>query len=102
VLQRAEAVISPDAGPAHLATAVGTPVIGLYACTNPDRARPYLSADYLVNHYPEAVEAKFGKKVDELPWGVRVRDEGTMARIAVADVTAVLERLLASQGRGIS
>jgi heptosyltransferase I len=102
VLQRAVAVISPDAGPAHLATAVATPVIGLYACTNPDRARPYLSADYVVNRYPEAVEAKYGKGVDQLPWGVRVRDEGTMARIAVADVTAVLERLLASQGQGIS
>ncbi|MCW8917897.1 MAG: glycosyltransferase family 9 protein [Gammaproteobacteria bacterium] len=94
VLQRAEAVISPDAGPAHLATAVGTPVVGLYACTNPDRARPYLSAEYVVNRYPEAVEAKYGRAVAELSWGIRVRDEGTMARIAVADVTAVLDRLL--------
>ncbi len=95
VLQRARAVVSPDAGPAHLATAVNTPVIGLYACTNPDRARPYLSADYVVNRYPEAVMAKYGKPVDELPWGVRVRDEGTMERIAVTDVTAILDRLQA-------
>jgi heptosyltransferase I len=94
VLQRARTVISPDAGPAHLATAVGTPVIGLYACTNPDRARPYLSGDYVVNRYPEAVQAKYGKPLAELPWGIRVRDEGTMERIAVADVTPVLDRLL--------
>jgi heptosyltransferase I len=96
VLQRARTVISPDAGPAHLATAVGTPVIGLYACTNPDRARPYLSGDTVVNRYPEAVQAKYGKPVEELPWGIRVRDEGTMERISAEDVTSVLDNLLTS------
>lgn len=95
ILQRGVAVISPDAGPAHLATAVDTPVIGLYACTNPDRARPYLSADYVVNRYPEAVQAKYGKRVDELPWGIRVRDEGTMELIQVGDVNAMLDKVIA-------
>jgi heptosyltransferase I len=95
VLARATAVVAPDSGPAHMATAVGTPVIGLYACTNPDRARPYLSADYVVNRYPEAVLAKYGRPVDEVPWGARVRDAGTMDRIAVSEVTAMLDRLMA-------
>lgn len=94
VLERAKTIISPDAGPAHLGTAVGTPVIGLYACTNPDRARPYLSADYVVNRYPEAVQAKYGKPVAELPWGTRVRDEGTMERILHGDVTAMLDNVM--------
>lgn len=75
ILDQAHAVIAPDAGPAHMATAVNTPVIGLYATTNPDRARPYLSADYTINHYPQAVQDKYGKTVDEVPWGTRVRDE---------------------------
>lgn len=99
VLARAEVVLSPDAGPAHLATAVGTPVIGLYACTNPDRARPYLSAQYVVNRYPEAVLAKYGKPVGELPWGIRVKEPGTMQRITPADVTTTLDRLLAENHR---
>ena len=43
ILERAAVIIAPDSGPAHLGTAVGTPVIGLYAATNPDRARPFLS-----------------------------------------------------------
>ena len=94
ILELADVVISPDAGPAHLATAVGTPVIGLYATTNPDRARPYLSPEYVVNHYPEAVHSKYGKPVDELPWGTRVRDTGTMERITVNDVTTMLDKLL--------
>jgi heptosyltransferase I len=97
ILERAECLVSPDAGPAHLATAVGTPVIGLYACTNPDRAQPYLSAEYVVNRYPEAVEAKFGKPVEQLPWGTRVRDEGTMARITSDEVNAMLDRLMAER-----
>ena len=94
VLARATVVVAPDSGPAHLATAVGTPVIGLYACTNPARARPYLSAQYVVNKYDEAVRAKHGSLPDELPWGLRVRDPGTMDRITVADVTAMLDKLM--------
>ncbi len=103
ILARATAVVAPDAGPAHMATAVGTPVIGLYACTNPDRARPYLSAEYVVNRYPEAIRAKFGGAVDQVPWGTRVRDPGTMERITVADVTAMLDKLMehvAERARG--
>jgi heptosyltransferase I len=96
VLQRAVAVVSPDAGPAHLATAVGAPVIGLYACTNPERARPYLSEAYTVNRYPEAVQARYGKLPERLPWGIRVRDAGTMERIRVEDVTGVLDRLISA------
>jgi heptosyltransferase I len=97
VLERAEAVISPDAGPAHLATAVDTPVVGLYACTNPERARPYLSKAYTVNRYPEAVQAKYGKMPEDLPWGIRVRDAGAMERIRVEDVTRMLDKLMAEK-----
>lgn len=94
ILQQASVVISPDAGSAHLANAVGTPVIGLYATTNPDRARPYSWPQYVVNKYPEAVKKKYGKAVDKLPWGIRVRDEGTMERIAVSDVMDQLDRAM--------
>jgi heptosyltransferase I len=94
LLDRAEALLSPDSGPAHMATAVNTPVIGLYACTNPDRARPYFSAGTTINRYPDAVLAKYGKPVSELPWGIRVRDAGTMDRITVDEVVAKLDHLM--------
>jgi len=97
LIKQAVAVISPDAGPAHLATAVSTPVIGLYATTNPDRARPYLSAEFVVNKYPEAIQAKLGKSVRDVTWGTRVRDEGTMARISVDEVIQMLDHLLGSR-----
>lgn len=99
VLERADVIIAPDSGPAHFGTAVGTPVIGLYACTNPDRARPYLDAALVVNKYPEAVAAKYGKSIDELPWGIRVRDAGTMTRISPDDVNKKLDLALSSNCR---
>ncbi len=94
ILEQARLVISPDSGPAHMATAVHTPVVGLYATTNPDRAGPYLSLPWVVNRYPEAIETKYGKSVAEVPWGTRVRDEGTMDRIAVDDVVEKIEQAL--------
>lgn len=94
LLEAATLVIAPDAGPAHLANAVGTPVIGLYATTNPERARPYNWPELVVNRYPEAVHWKYGKAVEALPWGIRVRDAGTMERITVEDVTAMLDKFL--------
>jgi len=94
VLEQAFVLISPDSGPAHMATCVDTPVIGLYACTNPDRARPYFSAKFEVNKYPQAVKQKYGKSVDELEWGTRVRDAWAMEMIKTSDVTEKLEQVI--------
>ncbi|GAB4291860.1 MAG: glycosyltransferase family 9 protein [Thiohalomonadaceae bacterium] len=97
LLSRATVLLSPDAGPAHLATAVGTPVIGLYACTNPDRARPYLSAAWTVNRYNEAVQAHYGKLPAQLPWGTRVKKPQAMSLITTAEVIQKLSSLLAAR-----
>lgn len=94
VLDKADVLIAPDAGPAHLATAVGTPVIGLYATTNPDRARPYLSANYVINKYPDAVQDHYRQPVEEITWGARVRAPGTMDRITLDDVTRMLDSVM--------
>lgn len=97
ILDQATLVVAPDSGPAHFATAVNTPVIGLYACTNPDRARPYLSEQWLVNRYPDAIRKKYGKSVADVPWGARVRDAGTMQLITVDDVCNKLDQFLENQ-----
>lgn len=97
LLKNATCLISPDSGPAHLATAVGTPVLGLYACTNPDRARPYLSEQWLINRYEEALQMAYGKTSDLLPWGKRVRDNNAMELIRPEDVCHRLDYLLYHQ-----
>lgn len=99
VLARAAVVIAPDTGPAHVANAAGTPVIGLYATSNPERTGPYLWRAWCVNRYPEALRAECGLGVDEARWGRRVRSPEAMQRIAVTDVTGRLDALLASRKR---
>lgn len=90
LIARARVLVSPDSGPVHMATAVGTPVIGLYATTNPDRAGPYLSQRWRVDRYPEAVRRFLGKSVEEVPWGTRVRDPQAMECIKPGDVLRML------------
>lgn len=51
VLSRAALVIGGDTGPLHLAAAIGTPVIGLYAPTDPRRNGPYGQLDHCVSTY---------------------------------------------------
>lgn len=41
VLKQSKLVLSADTGPAHIATAVGTPVIGMYGPTQASRYGPY-------------------------------------------------------------
>lgn len=94
IIDGATFMLSPDSGPAHMATATGTPVIGLYATTNPDRARPYLSRDWVVNRYPDAIAKKFHKTVADVAWGTRVRDSWAMELISVADVTAMIDQFM--------
>ncbi len=99
VLQRAAALISPDSGPAHMATAVGTPVIGLYASTNPERAAPYFSRHWCVNRYPEAMRQFNRRDAATARWGTRVRDLRAMDLIRVEDVTQKLVELMAARAR---
>ncbi len=94
IIQRANAIITPDSGPAHMATTVGTPVIGLYVTSNPQRSGPYLSQQWVVNKYPEALLAETGKKIDDVPWGQRVRNAEAMKRILIGDVTGKLDSVL--------
>lgn len=94
IIQRADAIITPDSGPAHMATTVGTPVIGLYVTSNPDRSGPYFSSQCVVNKYPEALQAELGKTVDGVSWGQRVRSAEAMARITVEDVKEKIDAVL--------
>lgn len=86
VFDAADVLICPDSGPAHMATAVDTPVIGLYATSNPARTGPYLRPELTVNRYPDAVRRYLGTTVDALRWGQRVRNENAMELITIEDV----------------
>ncbi|MGO2010938.1 MAG: glycosyltransferase family 9 protein [Pseudoalteromonas sp.] len=89
VLKRAALVLAPDTGPAHMAVTVGTPVIGLYAHSNPKRTGPYLYQDYVVEVYHQNLLKQTGKTAAELPWGIRVKGADLMSQITVDDVTSI-------------
>ncbi len=94
LIDSADLVICPDSGPAHMAAATGTPVVGLYATSNRLRTGPYFSQDLVVDRYPDAVQREFGVPVGQLRWGQRVRDPGAMDLIRVEDVIAKAEQVL--------
>ncbi len=98
VLERASVLLCPDSGPAHMATAVRTPVVGLYATSNRHRTGPYFSQHLVVDKYPEAVRREFGVPVDALRWGRRVRDPDAMSLITPADVIEKLDAAFAERG----
>ncbi|NOX69535.1 MAG: glycosyltransferase family 9 protein, partial [Gammaproteobacteria bacterium] len=93
LIAEADLLLCPDSGPAHMATAVGTPVIGLYATSNPERTGPYLNRDLIVNAYPEACQRFLGKSVDQLRWGQRIRDADAMGLIRLGKVNERIKQV---------
>lgn len=89
LLKRASIVLAPDTGPAHMAVTQGTPVIGLYAHSNPKRTGPYLYQDYVVEVYHKHLLKHYHKTDSQLPWGTRVKGKTLMQDIAIA---AVIEK----------
>jgi heptosyltransferase I len=95
VLSRARVLLTPDSGPAHMATMVGMPVIGLYAATNPQRSGPYNSRPWCIDAYERAARRFMGRSAAELPWATKIETPGVMDIIEVDEVCARLDELMA-------
>lgn len=94
LLKNAKFLIAPDTGPAHMATIVDTPVLGLYASSNPARTGPYKSQSVLINQYPTALQQFKQKSVNNATWGERIRDPQVMDLISVDEVKQTIDSLL--------
>jgi heptosyltransferase I len=88
--RKSTAILTPDSGPMHIANAMGLPVIGLHAASNPRRSGPYSSIDWCVDRYDAAARKLRGKAAAELPWGTKLEYPGVMELI---ETEAVMERL---------
>jgi heptosyltransferase I len=91
LLKKATLVLSPDSGPAHIASAIGTPVLGLYAATPSKRSGPYNSLDLCVDKYAQVAMKFRNKKPEELRWGQRIEFPGVMDLIETGDVIEKLK-----------
>ena len=99
-LQRATLVLAPDSIAAHLSTAAGTPVLGLYAATNSLRDGPYLSRQLCVDKYDAAARVLLNKPASEVAWGTSIDREGVMDLITPDDVIKKLQSFMAHRAKG--
>jgi heptosyltransferase I len=90
LLAQVDVLLAPDTGPIHLADAMATKVVGLYAVAPPALTGPYQNQDLVVNQYPQALKALLHKEASEVKWGTRVHHPDAMSFFSVE---AVLEKL---------
>jgi len=93
LISQVDLVLSPDSGPAHIATAQNTPVIGLYAYHNPLRTGPYHNLSNVVSVYEENAQKEFGKPSYLLPWVTKLKGKDLMAQIQVDSVIKEMNKL---------
>lgn len=95
MFERAACLVTPDSGPAHLAAAMDTPVVGLYAATWARRSGPLGSLEHCVDHFETAAHKYLGKAPGKVRWGRRLEFPGVMDLITPGEVIERLKRVLA-------
>ena len=99
LLERADILLGPDSGPIHIANALGTKVVGVYACTDAERSGPYSDRRFTTNHYDQAARRFLKKPAAALRWGKRVEFPGVMELIGVDEVIDCIDRCTAELRR---
>ena len=102
VIEAADLLIAPDTGPVHIARAMGTPVIGLYAVAPSWLTGPYGKMEYCIDHFADAVRDILGQDSATVPWKTRVHDERAMQMIGVDEVKAMVDRVFADRAGAAS
>ncbi len=84
-------VISPDSGPAHMANAANTKVLGLYADQSPSRTGPYHYQKQTVSVYESLTNA------DPQNWRKRLNRHDAMGKITIESVIAAFNSLMTTK-----
>ena len=90
VLKQAKIVLAPDTGPLHMAVTQGTPVIGLYAHSNPGRTGPYFYRNDTVSVYDQVIKQQV---TGDVKWGKRAKGTDLMQLISVDMVINAMTNL---------
>lgn len=94
LLSLVDVLVAPDTGAVHIARAVNTPVVGLYAVASPTLTGPYQQLNFCVDRYPQAVGKFLHRPFETLPWNTRVHNDKAMSLVTVADVMEQLRKIL--------
>ena len=96
IISLSDFIISPDSGPAHIATVTNTPVIGLYAMTNPLRSGPYNSQEWVISAYEESLNTFMSSNSENVKWGQKIKHPEAMSLILPKTVTHCIDQLIAT------
>lgn len=88
-----DALLAPDTGPLHIAQAMRTPVVGLYAVARSTKSGPYVHPQWTVDVFAEAATTILGRRPDRVGWQKKVHDERALQLIRVDAVVDKLEQL---------
>jgi ADP-heptose:LPS heptosyltransferase len=88
--RRASVMVSGDTGPTHIASAVGTPIVGIYGPTRPERNGPRVPEDETVSRAAEC-ECHHLRQCR--------RERMCLLDIEVNEVMAAVERRLSASAR---
>ncbi len=99
LIKNALFVISPDSGPVHMSVMIGTPIIGVYAHSNPLRTGPWRYRNYVVSHYESNIYQQHGKPSSQLAWGKRAKGSSLMENIQVDEVITKVKELFNNELR---
>lgn len=99
LLKKVNVLLSPDTGPLHIAVAMGTPVVGLYAVAPSTLSGPYFSKALTIDKYSEAVQIFLKKSVDEVASYTRVHTQEAMGLIQVDEVLDKLEQVFSQESK---
>jgi len=79
-------MVSGDTGPLHIAAAAGTPVVGLFGPTDPDRNGPWSEDDLTVSRFA-ACNCHYQRRCHQTTW--------CLGDVSVAEVSAAVQQRLA-------
>jgi heptosyltransferase-1 len=88
--RRASLIVSGDTGPLHIAAAAGTPTVAIFGPTDPQRNGPWSPDDVVVSRYGECA-CHYARRCHRETW--------CLAGVSVAEITAAIQRRLASAGQ---
>ena len=94
LFKKIDFLLAPDTGSIHIACAVGTPVIGLYAVANPRLTGPYNANECSINKFDLALERFLSSR--QVNFHSRVHNPCAMSLINEDEVIAKIELVLES------
>jgi len=98
VMGQVDALLAPDCGPVHIAQAMKTPVVGLYAVAPSKKTGPYLEPQWTVDVFAEAAATILQRGPQRIGWRQRVHDESAVRLITVDGVVDKIEKLFEHRG----